>query len=431
METVIGQTLNNRYTILRMLGTGGMGTVYCAHDPVLDRDVAIKQLQNDPITGQSAAGQIRTQFQREARILASLHHPNLPRVTDYFTDNQRYFLVMDYIEGQTLQELVQATPGGLKEAQVLDWADQLLAALEYIHAHQLIHRDVKPANIRLTPDGRIFLVDFGLARPNTPNYPRTMTMIHGVGTPEYSPPEQYDPEAHTDQRSDIYALGATLYHLLTGQAPVSATRRTADPESFRTLQQVKTNIAPDVESVILRAMEIERAKRFPSAADMRAALYLIRQARAVDPGHTTILPFGVLAPVKSVPRSMPMPVSQKRHRRRLLLIGVLAALMSGALLGLAIQPTGVVPALTATLTATPTITTTETLTATLSGMETITPVATIAVLATATPGSQNQVQPGPAPPPVQATPAGKPTPKPKITPPGQVKPKNTPASGKP
>src|SRR5512139_811198 len=185
---------------------------------------------------------------------------------------------MDYIEGHTLQELGQANAGGFEESQVLDWADQLLSALEYIHAHHLIHRDIKPANIRRTPDGRIFLVDFGLVKPYDPNDPRTTTMIHGIGTPEYSPPEQYDQAAHTDERSDIYSLGATLYHLLTGKAPVSVTRRTSDPEAFRAPRATKADISPEVERVILRAMEMERAKRFASATDMRTALQTARQA---------------------------------------------------------------------------------------------------------------------------------------------------------
>src|SRR5512138_2027221 len=106
MESFSGQILNNRYRIIRLLGTGGMGAVYFAHDPVLERNVAIKQLQADPITDQLLSQQVRLQFQREAQILASLHHPNLPRVTDYFTEGQLHYLVMDYIEGQTLQELV-------------------------------------------------------------------------------------------------------------------------------------------------------------------------------------------------------------------------------------------------------------------------------------------------------------------------------------
>src|SRR5512139_3032461 len=197
---------------------------------------------------------------------------------------------MDYIEGHTLQELGQANAGGLEESQVLDWADQLLSALEYIHAHHLIHRDIKPANIRRTPDGRIFLVDFGRVKPYDPNDPRTTAMIHGVGTPEYSPPEQYDPASHTDERSDIYSLGATLYHLLTGQAPISVTRRTSDPEAFRAPRAANAHLSPGVEGVSLRAMEMERAKRFASATDMRAALHMAHRAVPAESIETVALP---------------------------------------------------------------------------------------------------------------------------------------------
>ena len=233
MQLSTGQSLNNRYQIIRLLGTGGMGSVYYAHDPVLDRYVAIKQFMPIPGNAERMTQQMQKQFLREAQTLAALHHPNLPRVTDYFIDGDLHYLVMDYIEGQSLLDLLIANKSGFAEDLVLEWADQLLSALEYIHARNVIHRDIKPANIRRTTDGRIFLVDFGLAKPYSLNNPRTLTMFHGIGTPEYAPPEQYDPESHTDQRSDIYALGATLYHLLSGQAPVSATRRTADPESFR------------------------------------------------------------------------------------------------------------------------------------------------------------------------------------------------------
>ncbi len=290
-----------------------MGAVYCARDPVLDRDVAIKQLLVDPITGQLTAERIQAQFRREAQILASLHHPNLPRVTDYFIEDNLHYLVMDYIEGQTLQELVQVNSDGLEESQVLEWADQLLSALEYIHAHHLIHRDIKPANIRRTPDGRIFLVDFGLAKPYDPNNPRTTAMIHGVGTPEYSPPEQYDLASHTDERSDIYSLGATLYHLLTGQAPISVTRRTSDPEAFRAPRAANAHVSPQVERVILRAMEMERAKRFASASEMRTTLQTARQSIPDESIETVALP--------PAPRIPPAPARRLRFGR-LMVIGI-------------------------------------------------------------------------------------------------------------
>jgi eukaryotic-like serine/threonine-protein kinase len=336
MEPFVGQTLNQRYRIIRLLGTGGMGTVYFAHDPVLERNVAIKQLQADPITGQLVAEQIRAQFQREAQILASLHHPNLPRVTDYFTEGKLHYLVMDYIEGQTLQEIVQANPSGLDEVQVLDWADQLLSAVEYIHDHHLIHRDIKPANIRRNPAGRIFLVDFGLVKPYDPNNPRTITMMHGLGTPEYSPPEQYDPQSHTDERSDLYALGATLYHLLTGQAPVSVTRRISEPNSFHAPRVANAHISPETERAILRSMEMERAKRFAAATDMRAALQMARQAHPAESTNTLALP---LAP----DMDLPQPHAPTRHTRfiiaGMIAVGIAASVALIMLLnGLTPQP---------------------------------------------------------------------------------------------
>ncbi len=328
MELTAGQILNNRYRIIRLLGTGGMGAVYFARDPVLNRNVAIKQLQADPITGQLTSERVQAQFQREAQILASLHHPNLPRVTDYFGEDKLQYLVMDYIEGQSLQELVMVNPHGLAEDQVLDWADQLLSALEYIHGHRLIHRDIKPANIRRTPDGRIFLVDFGLVKPYNPDDPRTTAMIHGIGTPEYSPPEQYDPASHTDERSDLYSLGATLYHLLTGQAPVSVTRRTSDPDAFHTLRASNSHVSPEVERVILRAMEMERAKRYASAKEMRDALQKARQPQPGESIETVILP-----------PNPGTPASPRRNKRyRLVLSGIiLVAAIAVAVIYLATQ----------------------------------------------------------------------------------------------
>jgi serine/threonine protein kinase len=211
--------------------------------------------------------------------------------------------------------MVNANPLGLDEDQVVEWADQLLSALDYIHQHQLIHRDVKPSNIRRTPDGRIFLVDFGLAKPYSPATPKTLSVIHGLGTPEYSPPEQFDPQAHTDERSDLYALGATLYHLLTGQIPVSVTRRMADPASFQTPRLANRRISPAVESVILHAMEMERAKRYASAAEMRADLQLARQT----PTQPTVTSPTVNLPE---PASTPLPAPKKRRWPMLGGIGV-------------------------------------------------------------------------------------------------------------
>jgi eukaryotic-like serine/threonine-protein kinase len=423
MELPTGHILHDRFRIVRLLGTGGMGAVYYAHDPVLNRYVAIKQLQPTPATAERAAEQLRKQFLREAQILAALHHPNLPRVTDYFIDNDQPYLVMDYIEGQSLLEMLLSNRQGFPEDLVLEWSDQLLSALEYIHANNVIHRDIKPANIRRTPDGRIFLVDFGLVKSYSPDDPRTMTMFHGIGTPEYAPPEQYDPSVHTDQRSDIYALGATLYHLLTGQAPISVTRRTSEPSAFRLPRQAKADISPEVEQVILRAMEIERARRFATAADMHAALNIARRPYLVDATRTTDLT-ALAAPA-------PRP---DRRRRALVLIGVPILLFLGILIGIALQANtnSVESASTTTPTFTPATTSASTATSTSTRTPTSTPTisTTMAVtlpLTSGTPGA-TALPGGSTVPnsPAITTPA---TPAPtsvKITPPGQAKTKEPP-----
>ncbi len=433
MELEPNQVLINRYRVIRLLGQGGMGAVYYSHDPILNRYVAIKQLQPDPITGELAADQVRKQFLREAQSLAALHHPNLPRVTDYFIHDDLHYLVMDYIEGQSLLEIVQANQGGLPEDQVLDWADQILGALEYIHQHNLIHRDIKPANIRRTPDGRVFLVDFGLVKPYDASDPKTMTMFHGVGTLEYSPPEQYDAQAHTDQRSDIYSLGATLYHLLSGQLPASLTRRISDPASLQPVHLANTTVSPEVEQVIARAMELERARRFATATEMRAALRAAhRGLLVVEDGATTRLP---LAPA-------PPTTPQRRSRRVLALAAIPAALLLVALAGVATQAGGngnpvVVPS--STPTATPTVAGAAVPPSILDSASTVTPSLTPTELITTTGSvtSTRQITASPtAQPTVQPTggsggsggssgsggggSAVQPTPKPKNTPPGQV-----------
>jgi eukaryotic-like serine/threonine-protein kinase len=430
MELQTGYVLHERFRIIRLLGKGGMGAVYYAHDPVLNRHVAIKQLQPPPLAEADRMGeQLRKQFLREAQILAALHHPNLPRVTDYFIDSDLHYLIMDYIEGQSLLDMLLTNKQGFPEDLVLEWADQLLSALEYIHANNVIHRDIKPANIRRTTEGRIFLVDFGLVKPYNLNDPRTMTMFHGIGTPEYAPPEQYDPGVHTDQRSDIYALGATLYHLLTGQAPISVTHRTTEPSAFRLPRQAKAEISPEVERVILRAMEIERAKRFATAADMRAALNLIRRPYLVDPTRTTDL----TALAAATPAASPRP---DRRRRALILIGVPILLFLGVLIGVAMQAStdsaksASTP--TPTFTLTPTTTSTAASTSTSTATRTPTSTPTISVTGTIT---LSETLPSTGTLPATLTPASTVTPRSpggstqvapvptqtKVTPPGQVK----------
>jgi eukaryotic-like serine/threonine-protein kinase len=309
------QILANRYRLILLVGQGTMGAVYDAEDLVFNRRVALKRLRYAPEASEHVIAQTRAQFEREAKILATLRHPCLPRVTDYFSFSDQEFLVMDYIEGQSLDEIMTLHPGGLDEATVLDWADQLLSALEYIHQHGLVHRDVKPANIRVTPDGHVFLVDFGLVKVFDPASPKTATAVRGLGTPQYAPPEQYDAElGHTEPRSDIYALGATLYHLLTGEPPTTVTRRVSNPGAFRTLREIKPAISPEVERVILRAMEVPIAKRFASASDMRAAFKMSRVRPIANPVDTSQLPAAEL-------------IQAHRADRRRRILGVAAILL--------------------------------------------------------------------------------------------------------
>ena len=354
-----GQILTDRYRIVGLLGQGGMAAVYCAHDRVLDRLVAIKQLRPDPTANPRSLAQAREQFQREAQILATLDHPNLPRVTDYFTFDGEEYLVMDYVEGQSLIEALERHGGGLDEAQVVDWADQLLGALEYVHQHGVIHRDVKPSNIRLTPEGRVMLVDFGLLKLFDPNNLKTATVMHGLGTPEYAPPEQYDARAgHTDPRSDLYSLGATMYHLLTGQAPATATQRVSDPDSFRLPRILGVDISTELERVISRSMELQRVRRFANAVEMRAALAPLRNRKPVDVSGTRRLPS--------------MPATQSGAlRRRVAPLAAVGLLVVVSVISLANGVGALPPTPTATLgpagtlpgtnlTASPTLTTTLT-----------------------------------------------------------------------
>ncbi len=286
----IGQTLQNRYRIQGLLGQGGMGAVYLAEDLSLGRRCAIKENVPDPNASQQVLAQMRQQFQAEARILANLDHPNLPRVNDYFSFNGNEYIVMDYIEGENLHSLQQRQGGPLPEQAVLVWADQVLDALAYLHGqqpHPIIHRDIKPANIILTPQGKVKLVDFGLVKLLDPNDPRTATVMKGMGTPKYAPLEQYaGGQGHTDARTDIYSLGGTLYHLLTGVPPADVHQRILDPTRLAPPRRLNPALSPHVEASILKALEVHPRQRFQSAREMRQVLTGVQQ-----PGATLGPPF--------------------------------------------------------------------------------------------------------------------------------------------
>ena len=272
MTLAKGQVFGGRYRIVSLLGQGGMGAVYRAWDTRLNVPIALKEMTPQPGLDPRALAQLRQQFQQEATVLARLYHPNLVRVSDFFEDRDNVYLVMNFVEGESLADRI-ARQGALSEDVVLAWADQLLDALSYCHAHGVIHRDVKPQNVLLTPQDQAVLVDFGLVKLWDPRDPHTRTAIRAMGTPEYAPPEQYDADAgHTDARSDIYSLGATLYHALTGQVPPTATRRIVDPSALKPVQVLKPGVRPHIEATLMRALELQPKARFQSATEMKTML---------------------------------------------------------------------------------------------------------------------------------------------------------------
>jgi serine/threonine protein kinase len=315
MPFAIGQVIHNRYRIDILLGEGGMGAVYRAWDMNLDIPAALKEMVPDPNADPHTLAQLRQQFKREAQVVASLDHLNLVRVIDYFTWGGSECLVMNFVEGESLAERIERE-GTQPEAQVLEWARQLLDALTYCHARGVIHRDVKPQNVIITPEGRTVLVDFGLVKLWDPRDPRTQTVVRAMGTPEYAPPEQYSATAgHTDPRSDLYSLGATLYHTLTGQAPMSATDRMAMPEQFVSPRALAPYVSPQTEAAVVRAMELPITQRFSSAQEMADAL------RGSLPVHPPIV-----APAKPARRHTGLPAWAWGLGGAVLLLGCLVGI---------------------------------------------------------------------------------------------------------
>jgi eukaryotic-like serine/threonine-protein kinase len=274
-----GAILRERYRLTNIVGQGGMGNVYRAEDLRLPgRLCAIKEVPLDLNADPEMRAQAQRQFLKEASVLAQLDHPNLPKVSDYFSEQGHDYLVMDYVPGKDLKQLLQASREDgrlLEEAVVLEWAAQIVDALDYLHRQDppVLHRDIKPSNIKLTPDGRIKLVDFGLVKLMLPDDARTITIVQGKGTALYTPLEQYGGEGgHTDARSDIYALGATLYHLLTDFPPPDAKARFLNPNVLRPPHVVRKELSLAVSEAIAWAMEMHPNNRPVSVRQFWQAL---------------------------------------------------------------------------------------------------------------------------------------------------------------
>ncbi len=273
-----GIILRDRYKIRRIIGQGGMGSIYLAEDIRLEgRQCALKEVQHENSLPEDTLQQARDQFLREAQILARLDHPNLPKVSDFFSDENREYLVMDFVPGEDLRTLMLEARRKkifLAEREVLGWSVQLADALDYMHRQDppILHRDIKPSNLKLTPSGLIKLVDFGLVKLLA-SEEMTITILQGRGTALYTPLEQYGGDTgHTDVRSDIYAFGATLYHLLTSTAPVEARERFLRPESLAPPRQINPDISVRTERAILWALNLHPDERPQNIGEFRQSL---------------------------------------------------------------------------------------------------------------------------------------------------------------
>ena len=291
-----GMILENRYRVEALLGQGGMGAVYKAFDQRLRMAVALKE--NSLVTPDA-----RVQFEREALTLARLHHSNLPTVTDHFiTSDGAQYLVMTFIEGINLAELLAAR-GRQAPAEVLSWLGQVCDALTYLHSQNppIIHRDIKPQNIKITPEGHAFLVDFGLSKVGS-TYQSTASGALGV-TAGYAPLEQYG-SAHTDQRTDVYALTATLYAMLTGEPPPESVKRAVGTATLTPPRALNPTLSPALDRALLHGLETQPTNRPATVAALRQELEAgLAAAKAARPAP----PAPVAPPTQVIGRPSPPP----------------------------------------------------------------------------------------------------------------------------
>ena len=254
-----GTVLQNRYRIAKLVGQGGFGAVYRGWDIALEQPVAVKE-------NFDSGPESQRQFEREAKLLAGLRHPNLPRVGDHFSvPGQGQYLVMDFVEGKSLAVLLAERGGPLSEAEALPWIRQVCGALTYLHQRTppIIHRDIKPENIIVTNEGRAVLVDFGISKVYDPS--KGTTVGAKAVTPGYSPPEQYG-RGRTDARSDVYSLGATLYTLLTGHVPPEAPDLSSGADVLTPPRTINPAVREETSRAVLAAMSLSMSQRLADSA---------------------------------------------------------------------------------------------------------------------------------------------------------------------
>src|ERR671932_271009 len=318
------QIITGRYRLARLLGSGGFGAVYLAEDLRLHRPVAIKVCSTRSLPSAEAAEAARF-FESEALTLARLHHPGLTAVWDYFNEGDDWFLVMEYVPGETLREMLKAAGGRLPVAQAVDYAGQLCDVLQYLHTRPepIVFRDLKPGNIMVTPEGELKLIDFGIARLFSPGKSRDTAQF---GTPGYAPPEQYG--GQTEPRSDIYSLGAVTHQMLTGHNPG------ASPFALPPARAVNPSLSPEIEAALIRATAHDPADRFANIDDFCKAL---RSAVGVAPAVATGPTIPINAPLRAelisppvwtpTPRVLPQPPQQGGLGRGLIILSLIFVLV--------------------------------------------------------------------------------------------------------
>ena len=316
-----GALLYNRYRIIEILGQGGMGSIYRAVDDNLGVEVAVKE-------NLFTTEEYSRQFRREAIILASLKHPNLPRVSDHFViEEQGQYLVMDYIEGEDLRERMDRV-SSVPEQETIVVGVAICDAMAYMHTQRppVLHRDIKPGNVRIAPNGHIFLVDFGLAKI-VQGGQQTATGARAM-TPGYSPPEQYG-AARTDHRSDVFSLGATMYAALTGSIPEDSLARTMEQLELTPVRKRNPKVSRRLASAVEKALAVHPDDRFQSADEFKQALLSARgitlrrfaeqgtlppsTLKEGDPIFDDTSPFDeapvVVSPAIDSPSALPLPAS--------------------------------------------------------------------------------------------------------------------------
>ena len=321
MTQVVGDVYSNRYEVERAIARGGMADVYLARDQYLDRPVAVKVLFPEFARDQAFV----ERFRREAQSAAMLNHPNIVSVYDYGQERGTYFIVMEFVEGRSLRDILR-TDGALPPMTVARIGSEIASALDFAHRHGVVHRDIKPGNVMITPSGQVKVTDYGIAA-NPTDAKQGLTQTGSViGTATYFSPEQAQ-GYQVDGRTDVYALGVVMYEMLTGQAPFSGDSPVAVAMKHVREQPVPPSqyvpdLPPDLERIVLTAMSKDLATRYQSAEEMRADLIAFGRGRPINapapatiPGHDDVPTMAAAAPAGPLPPEYDEPHWEQEPRK--------------------------------------------------------------------------------------------------------------------